>query len=108
VKHPYAALLSEESRVHPVRIGKALTFEHEVKVNLPSSFSVDAVPEDREIDNGVGAIKLKYTKSNRKMVMKQTVRFEMPTVNIDQVAPLKELVRLASNPGTKRMMLIQK
>ena len=108
VKHPYAALLSEESRVHPVLIGKALTFENEVNVNLPSSFSVDAVPEDREIGNAVGAIKLKYTKSNRKMVMKQTVRFEMPTVNIDQVAPLKELVRLASNPGTKRMMLIQK
>lgn len=108
VKHPYATLLSEESRVHPVRIGKALTFENEVNVSLPSSFSVDAVPEDHEIDNGVGSIKLKYTKSNRKMVMKQTVRFETPTVNTAQVAPLKELVRLASNPGTKRMMLIQK
>ena len=108
VKHPYATLLSEESRVHPVRIGKALTFENKVNVSLPSSFSVDAVPEDHEIDNGVGSIKLKYTKSNRKMVMKQTVRFETPTVNTAQVAPLKELVRLASNPGTKRMMLIQK
>ena len=108
VKHPYAALLSEENRTHPVILGKAVTFSDEVIVNLSSLFSVDSVPEDREIDNRVGAIQLKYTKSKRKMVMKQTLRFHRPTVPVDEILDLKALVRQASNKGTKRVLLIQR
>ena len=108
VKHPYAALLSEESRTHPVIIGKAVTFSDEVVVNLSSLFSVDSVPEDREIDNRVGSIQLKYTKSKRKMVMKQTLRFNRPAVPVDGILDLKALVRQASNKGTKRVLLLQR
>ena len=108
VKHPYAALLSEDDRKHPVVLGKAITFEDEVTVNLSSLFSVDSVPEDREIHNGVGSIQLKYTKSKRKMVMKQTLRFHRPTVHVNEVFDLKALVRQASNKGTKRVLLVQK
>ncbi len=108
VKHPYAALLSEENRTHPVVIGKAVTFSDEVVVNLSSLFSVDSVPEDREIDNRVGSIQLKYTKSKRKMVMKQTLRFNRPAVPVDEVLDLKALVRQASNKGTKRVLLLQR
>ena len=108
VKHPYAALLSEESRTHPVVLSKAVTFIDEVAVNLSSQFSVDSVPEDREIHNGVGFIGLKYTKSKRKMVMKQTLRFHRPTVLVDEILDLKALVRQASNKGTKRVLLIQR
>ena len=108
VKHPYAALLSEESRTHPVALSKAVTFIDEVAVNLSSQFSVDSVPEDREIHNGVGFIELKYTKSKRKMVMKQTLRFHRPTVLVDEILDLKALVRQASNKGTKRVLLIQR
>ena len=108
VKHPYAALLSEEDRTHPVVLGKAITFVDEVIVNLPSLFAVDSVPEDREIHNGVGSIQLKYTKSKRKMVMKQTLRFHRPTVHVDEIFDLKALVRQASNKGTKRVLLVQR
>ena len=108
VKHPYAALLSEESRTHPVALSKAVTFIDEVAVNLSSQFSIDSVPEDREIHNGVGFIELKYTKSKRKMVMKQTLRFHRPTVLVDEILDLKALVRQASNKGTKRVLLIQR
>ncbi len=108
VKHPYAALLSEESRTHPVVLGKAVTFVDEITVNLPSQFAVDSVPEAREIHNEVGFIELKYTKSKRKMVMKQRLRFHRPTVLVDEVLNLKALVRLASNKGTKRVLLIER
>ena len=108
VKHPYAALLSEESRTHSVALGKTVTFMDEVTVNLSSQFSVDSVPEDREINNRVGFIDLKYTKSKRKMVMKQTLRFHRPTVLVDEILDLKALVRQASNKGTKRVLLIQR
>ena len=108
VKHPYAALLSEESRTHPVTLGKAITFVDEVTVNLPSLFSVDSTPEDREIHNGVGSIELKYTKSKRKMVMKQTLRFHRPTIPVNDILDLKALVRQASNKGTKRVLLVQR
>ena len=108
VKHPYAALLSEENRTHPVVLGKAITFVDEVIVNLPSLFSVDSVPEDREIHNRVGSIQLKYTKSKRKMVMKQTLRFHHPTVPVNGILDLKALVRQAANKGTKRVLLIQR
>ena len=108
VKHPYAALLSEEDRTYPVVLGKAITFVDEVTVNLSSLFSVDSVPEDREIHNRVGSIQLDYTKSKRKMVMKQTLRFHRPTVSVDEILDLKALVRQASNKGTKRVLLIQR
>ena len=108
VKHPYAALLSEESRTHPVTLGKAITFVDEVTVNLSSLFTVDSVPEDREIHNRAGSIQLKYTKSKRKMVMKQTLRFYHPTIPVDEILDLKVLVRQASNKGTKRVLLIQR
>ena len=108
VKHPYAALLSEEDRTHLVVLGKAITFEDEVIVNLSSLFAVDSVPEDREIHNGVGSIQLKYTKSKRKMVTKQTLRFHRPTVHVDEIFDLKALVRQASNKGTKRVLLVQR
>ena len=108
VKHPYAALLSEEDRTHPVVLGKAVTFVDEVIVNLSSLFSVDSVPEDREIHNRVGSIQLEYTKSKRKMVMKQTLRFHRPTVSVNDILDLKALVRQASNKGTKRVLLIQR
>ena len=108
VKHPYAALLSEDDRRHPVVLGKTITFEDEVTVNLSSLFSVDSVPEDREIHNGVGSIQLKYTKSKRKMVMKQTLRFHRPTVHVNEIFDLKALVRQASNKGTKRVLLVHK
>ncbi len=108
VKHPYAALLSEENRTHPVVLGKAITFVDEVTVNLSSLFSVDSVPEDREIHNRVGSIQLEYTKSKRKMVMKQTLSFHRPTVSVDEILDLKALVRQASNKGTKRVLLIQR
>ncbi len=108
VKHPYAALLSEEDRTHPVILGKAITFVDEVIVNLSSLFSVDSVPEDREIHNRVGAIQLKYTKSKRKMVMKQTLRFHRPTVHVNEILDLKALVRQASNKGTKRVLLVHR
>ena len=108
VKHPYATLLSEENRTYPVALGKAVTFVDEVTVNLSSLFVVDSVPEAREIENRVGSIQLKYTKSKRKMMMKQTLRFHRPAVPVDEVLDLKALVRQASNKGTKRVLLIQK
>ena len=108
VKHPYATLLSEENRTYPVALGKAVTFVDEVTVHLSSLFGVDSVPEDREIENRVGSIQLKYTKSKRKMVMKQTLRFHRPAVPVDEILDLKALVRQASNKGTKRVLLIQR
>ncbi len=108
VKHPYAALLSEGSRTHPVLLGKALTFEDELIVNLTSPFVINSVPEDGEIRNSVGSIQLKYTKSKRKMAMKQTIHFHVPTVGVDEIPDLKTLVRTASNKGTKRVLLIQR
>ena len=108
VKHPYATLLSEENRTYPVALGKAVTFVDEVTVNLSSLLAVDSVPEDREIENRVGSIQLKYTKSKRKMVMKQTLRFHRPAVPVDEILDLKALVRQASNKGTKRVLLIQR
>ena len=107
VKHPYESLLSEEGRQYPVVLGKALTFEDEIVVNLAAPFVVDSVPENREIHNSVGFIQFSYTKSKRKLTMKQTTRFQHPRVEVNQMPALTEIVRVASNKGTKHVMLIQ-
>ena len=107
VKHPYESLLSEQSRTYPVVLGGTLTFEDEITVNLASQFVADSVPENRELHNSLGSVQINYTKSKRKLSMKQILRLQQPRVEVDQVPALKDLVRLASNKGTKHMVLIQ-
>ena len=107
VKHPYESLLSEQSRSYPVTLGKTLTLEDEITVNLASQFVGDSVPENRELHNSVGSVQMNYTKSKRKLSMKQILRLQQALVEVDQVPALKDLVRLASNKGTKHMVLIQ-
>lgn len=106
VKHPYESLLSEQKRAYPVVLGKALTLEDEITVNLASQFVGDSIPENRELHNSIGSVQINYTKSKRKLTMKQILRLQQPRVEVDQVPALKELVRLASNKGTKHMVLI--
>ena len=107
-KHPYAALLSEEGRTHPVALGKTVVFEDEVSVNLPAGFVIDVVPEDLKIENDVGAVQFQYTGSKRKMATRQVVRFDMPTVGLEAIDSLKTLVRQASNKGATRVTLTRK
>ena len=107
VRNPYESLLSEERRTYPVVLGRTLTFEDEIIVNLASSFVGDSVPENREFYNNIGSVQINYTKSKRKLSMKQTLRLQKPRVEVDQVPALKELVRLASNKGTKHLVLVQ-
>lgn len=107
VKNPYESLLSEDRRLYPVVLRRTLTFEDEVTVYLASPFVGDSVPENREFHNSIGSVQINYEKSKRKLSMKQILRLQKPRVEVDQVPALKELVRLASNKGTKHMVLVQ-
>ena len=107
VKHPYAELLSEESRMYPADIGKALSFEDKITVSTEAPFKIEIVPEDQTLKTEVAEIQLRYTKSKRKAEMQQTIRFLTPRVTPDYILHLKDVVRVASNRGTKRFILTQ-
>ena len=107
VKHPYAELLSEERRMYPAAIGKALTLEDKITVSTEAPFKIDIVPEERTLKTEVAEIQLRYAKSKRKAEMHQTIRFLTPRVTPDYILHLKDVVRIASNRGTKRFILIQ-
>ena len=107
VKHPYAELLSEENRMYPAVIGKALTFEDKITVRTEAPFKIDIVPEERTLKTEVAEIQLRYTKSKRKAEMHQTIRFLTPRVTPENILHLKEVVGVASNRGTKRFILTQ-
>ena len=107
VKHPYAELLSEERRMYPAAIGKALTLEDKITVRTEAPFKIDIVPEAQTLKTEVAEIQLRYTKSKRKAEMHQTIRFLTPRVTPDDILHLKDVVRIASNRGTKRFMLTQ-
>ena len=51
VKHPYAELLSEERRMYPAAIGKALTLEDKITVSTEAPFKIDIVPEAQTLKN---------------------------------------------------------
>lgn len=106
-KHPYAELLSEELRTHPTVIGKALSFEDEVIVQADAPFIIDIVPQEQTLKTEVAEIHLTYTQSKRKAEMHQTVRFLTPTVEPSKIYHLKDVVRVASNRGSKRFILRQ-
>ena len=107
VKHPYAELLSEERRMYPAAIGKALTLEDKITVSTEAPFEIDIVPEERTLKTDVAEIQLRYTKSKRKAEMHQTIRFLTPRVTPENILHLKDVVRIASNRGTKRFILTQ-
>ena len=107
VKHPYAELLSEERRMYPTAIGKALTLEDKITVSTEAPFKIDIVPEAQALKTEVAEIQLRYTKAKRKAEMQQTIRFLTPRVTPDDILLLKDVVRIASNRGTKRFILTQ-
>ena len=107
VKHPYAELLSEERRMYPAAIGKALTLEDKITVSTEAPFKIDIVPEEQTLKTDVAEIQLRYSKSKRKAEMHQTIRFLTPRVTPDNILHLKDVVRIASNRGTKRFILTQ-
>ena len=107
VKHPYAELLSEERRMYPAAIGKALTLEDKITVSAEAPFKIDIVPEAKTLKTEVAEIQLRYAKSKRKAEMHQTIRFLTPRVTPDDILHLKDVVRIASNRGTKRFILTQ-
>lgn len=107
VKHPYAELLSEESRMYSAVIGKALSLEDKVSVSTEAPFRVDTVPEEQTLKNEAAEIQLRYSQSKRKAEMHQIVRFLTPTVTPNSIEHLKDVVRVASNRGTKRFILTQ-
>ena len=107
VKHPYAILLSEEDREHPVLIGKSLTLEDNITVDVEAPFKIDAVPEAKKQKTDVAEIELNFNKSRQKAEMKQTIRFHAPSVKAEQVTQLTDIVRLASSRSTKRIILTQ-
>ena len=106
-KHPYAELLSEEGRMYPAVIGKALSLEDKVTVRTASPFRIETVPEEQTLKTEVAELQLRYTRSKRKAEMHQIVRFLTPKVTPSNIEHLKEIVRAASNRGTKRFILTQ-
>ena len=107
VKHPYAELLSEERRMYPAVIGKALTLEDEINVSTDAPFRIDTVPEEQTLKTEVAEIQIRYSQSKRKAEMHQTIRFLTPRVTADNIYSLKDVVRIASNRGPKRFILTQ-
>ena len=107
VKHPYAELLSEERRMYPAVIGKALTLEDKISVSTDAPFRIDTVPEEQTLNTEVAEIQIRYSQSKRKAEMHQTIRFLTPRVTPDNIQHLKEVVRIASNRGPKRFILTQ-
>jgi hypothetical protein len=107
VKHPYAELLSEERRMYPAVIGKALTLEDKISVSTEAPYRIGTVPEEQTLETEVAEIQIRYAQSKRKAEMHQTIRFLMPRVTPNDVYALKDVVRIASNRGPKRFILTQ-
>ena len=107
VKHPYAELLSEERRMYPAVIGKALSLEDKISVRTEAPFQIDTVPEEQTLQSKVAEIQIRYDQSKRKAEMHQIIRFLTPSVTPDNIYHLKDVVRIASNRGPKRFILTQ-
>ena len=107
VKHPYAELLSEERRRYPAVIGKALTLEDKISVKTESPFRVETVPDAQTVQTEVAEIRLEYSKSKRKAELHQVIRLLTPIVPPEKIEQLRDVVRIASNRGPKRFILIR-
>jgi len=107
-EHPYAALLSEDTRNYPVAIGKNFTLEHEIQINIPKTFTIQSAPEDAAIKTDWGEISVKYEQAKNKVVMTQKFVMHQPIIDVQQVPQLKELVNLASSDKTKYVMLVSR
>ncbi|MCG9128236.1 DUF3857 and transglutaminase domain-containing protein [Candidatus Poribacteria bacterium] len=107
VDHPYAQLLRDEKRDHPAALGKAVTFEDHVTVEVDKPFKIKMVPETKKLHTDVAEIQLNYKESRSKAEMERIVRFNSPTVDMDQFHNLRNVVKVTSNQSTKTFILIQ-
>lgn len=107
-KHPYAKLLREKERDHPAVLGKALTYEDQVNVNVEAPFAIKMIPEAQNLKTDAAEIQLDYNQSGQKAKMKQIIRFHVPKVEATKIGDLTDVVKIASSQNTKRFILIQK
>ncbi|MBM3236804.1 DUF3857 domain-containing protein [Candidatus Poribacteria bacterium] len=105
-EHPYADLLSENTRNYPVAIGKNFTLEHEIQVKIPKTFTIQSVPEDAAIKTDFGETSVKYEQTKDKVIMTQKFVLHQPIISVQQVPQLKKLVSLASNE--KYIMIVNR
>jgi len=108
VSHPYAKLLRDEERDHPAVIGKALTYEDNITVDVEAPFVMKMVPAENKLKTDVAEIRIDYKKSGKKAEMKQTVLFHVPSVEATKFQPLRDVVSIASSQSTKRFILTRK
>jgi len=108
VEYPYATLMSENERTYPVDIGKKLTMENEIRIKIPDKFEILSVPDNVNIETGLGKITVQYKQNRRKIEMKQTIVINQPVIEVEQIDELKKLVRIASSDRTKYIMLVDK
>ena len=105
VNDPYAKLLRDEERDHPAVLGKAVTFEDIVTVEVEKPFNIQMVPETKKLFTDVAEIQLNYKESERKAKMNRIVRFNTPIVDTDQLGNLTNVVKVTSNQSTKTFIL---
>ncbi len=105
VDNPYAMLLRDEERNHPAVLGKAVTFEDHITVEVEKPFNIKMVPETKKLYTDVAEIQLNYKKSGRKAEMKRTVRFNTPIVDTEKLDNLTNVVKITSNQSTKTFIL---
>ena len=105
VNDPYAKLLRDEERDHPAVLGKAVTFEDIVTVEVEKPFNIKMVPETKKLFTDVAEIQLNYKESERKAEMNRIVRFNTPIVDTDQLGNLTNVVKVTSNQSTKTFIL---
>lgn len=105
VNNPYAKLLRDDERDHPAVLGKAVTFEDHVTVEVEKPFDIKMVPETKKLFTDVAEIQLNYKESGRKAEMKRIVRFNSPIVDTDKLDNLKNVVKVTSNQSTKTFIL---
>ena len=111
VKHPYTILLSEKEREHPVLIGKSLTLEDNITVDVEAPFTIETVPSSKKQKTDVAAIDIKWQLnskgSRQKAEKRQTIHFHAPLVKANQFTQLADIIRIASSRSTKRIILTQ-
>ena len=108
VSHPYAKLLRDEERDHPAVLGKALTYEDNITVDVEAPYRIHNVPQNNKLQTDIAEIQLAYKKTEKRAEMQQVVRFNAPKVEATKIGHLTDVVRIAASKSTKRFILTQK
>jgi hypothetical protein len=97
--------LSSKPRVHPLDLGVPLNVSGEYEIELPAGYTLDRLPDDVDVQNEFGAIRLSYEMEDGVLRATHEVEFRASRIAPEQFEDFRKFLNQTSRVERQRLRL---